>query len=108
MRFARLMVLPRVARVLLLVGLLDAADACAGAGSCPTSNGAALPRACDQLWLVRTRAFSCGDPRLHVGAYGAESPIGTFSDALMAEAKQKNWAVISMKKDWKKIFAFEK
>jgi len=39
--------------------------------------------------------------------YGAKSPIGTFSDALMAEAKQKNWTVISMKKDWKTIFAFE-
>jgi len=26
----------------------------------------------------------------------------------MAEAKKKNWTVISMKDDWKKIFAFEK
>ena len=41
-------------------------------------------------------------------AYGAESPIGTFSDALLAEAKEKNWIVISMKNDWKTIFAFEK
>ena len=40
--------------------------------------------------------------------YGAKSPIGTFSDALMAEAKDKNWTVISMKNDWKTIFAFEK
>jgi phosphoserine phosphatase len=39
--------------------------------------------------------------------YGAESKIGTFSDALMAEAKEKNWTVISMKDDWKHIFAFE-
>jgi hypothetical protein len=39
--------------------------------------------------------------------YGAKSPIGTFSDALMAEAKEKNWNVISMKDDWNKIFAFE-
>jgi hypothetical protein len=39
--------------------------------------------------------------------YGAESKIGTFSDALMAEAKEKNWTVISMKDDWKQIFAFE-
>jgi hypothetical protein len=37
-------------------------------------------------------------------AYGAKSPIGTFSDALLAEAKEKNWTVISMKNDWKKIF----
>ncbi len=40
-------------------------------------------------------------------AYGPKSPIGTFSDALMAEAKEKKWNVISMKDDWKKIFAFE-
>jgi len=40
-------------------------------------------------------------------AYGAESKIGTFSDALMAEAKKDGWTVISMKDDWKKIFAFE-
>ncbi len=40
-------------------------------------------------------------------AYGAASKIGTFSDALMAEAKQQGWIVISMKNDWKRIFAFE-
>jgi hypothetical protein len=40
-------------------------------------------------------------------AYGAESKIGTFSDALMAEAKAKQWTVISMKNDWKKIFPWE-
>jgi hypothetical protein len=37
-------------------------------------------------------------------AYGPESKVGTFSDALMAEAKDKGWIVISMKKDWKVIF----
>jgi phosphoglycolate phosphatase-like HAD superfamily hydrolase len=37
-------------------------------------------------------------------AYGAESKIGTFSDALMAEAKKKGWIVISMRDDWKTIF----
>ncbi len=40
-------------------------------------------------------------------AYGPDSKIGTFSDALMAEAKKDNWTVISMKDDWKKVFAFE-
>ena len=40
-------------------------------------------------------------------AYGAESKIGTFSDALMVEAKKDGWTVISMKDDWKTIFAFE-
>jgi len=37
-------------------------------------------------------------------AYGAESKIGTFSDALMAEANKKGWIVVSMKGDWKTIF----
>ena len=37
-------------------------------------------------------------------AYGADSKIGTFSDALMTEAKKKGWIVISMKDDWKTIF----
>jgi hypothetical protein len=37
-------------------------------------------------------------------AYGAESKIGMFSDALMAEAKKNSWTVISMKDDWKAIF----
>jgi hypothetical protein len=39
-------------------------------------------------------------------AYGPESKIGTFSDALMAEAKKSGWTVISMKKDWKVVFPF--
>jgi phosphoglycolate phosphatase-like HAD superfamily hydrolase len=41
-------------------------------------------------------------------AYGAESKIGTLSDALMSEAKKRNWTVISMKDDWKHVFPFEK
>jgi hypothetical protein len=40
-------------------------------------------------------------------AYGAGSKIGTFSDALMAKAEKNGWKVISMKNDWKKIFAWE-
>jgi hypothetical protein len=40
-------------------------------------------------------------------AYGRKSKMGTFTDALMAEAKKKGWTVISMKNDWKRIFAFE-
>ena len=31
-----------------------------------------------------------------------------MSEALIAEAKEKDWTVVSMKNDWKKIFAFEK
>jgi hypothetical protein len=33
--------------------------------------------------------------------------VGAFSQALYDEAKKKGWTVISMKNDWKKIFAFE-
>lgn len=37
-------------------------------------------------------------------AYGAESKIGTFSDSLMQEAKEKGWIVVSIKDDWKVVF----
>ena len=40
-------------------------------------------------------------------AYGPQSKIGTFPDALMAQAKKQGWVIISMKNDWKRIFAFE-
>jgi hypothetical protein len=40
-------------------------------------------------------------------AYGAKSKIGTFSNALMAEAKKNGWKVVSMKNDWKRIFTWE-
>ena len=40
-------------------------------------------------------------------AYGSQSHVGTFSDALMAEANQRGWTVISMKNDWKRVFSFE-
>jgi len=33
--------------------------------------------------------------------------FGTFSQSLMDEANKKGWIVISMKKDWKRIFAFQ-
>ena len=36
-----------------------------------------------------------------------ETKIGTLTQALYDEAKQKGWTVISMKNDWKKIFSFE-
>lgn len=40
-------------------------------------------------------------------AYGPESKVGTFSNSLMKEAKEKSWEIISMKNDWKVIFPFE-
>jgi phosphoglycolate phosphatase-like HAD superfamily hydrolase len=33
--------------------------------------------------------------------------VGTFSQALRDEAKKRGWVIISMKNDWKKIFAWE-
>jgi phosphoglycolate phosphatase-like HAD superfamily hydrolase len=36
-----------------------------------------------------------------------ESKFGTFTAALEDEAKKKDWTVISMKNDWKRVFAFE-
>ncbi len=40
-------------------------------------------------------------------AYGPKSKVGNFPDTLMAEAGKNGWTVISMKNDWKRIFAFE-
>jgi phosphoserine phosphatase len=37
-----------------------------------------------------------------------DSKIGTFTQALYDEAKKSGWIVISMKNDWKKVFAFER
>jgi phosphoserine phosphatase len=36
-----------------------------------------------------------------------DSRVGTFTPALFDEAKKNGWTVISMKNDWKRIFAFE-
>jgi len=37
-----------------------------------------------------------------------DTKVGTFSQALYDEAMKKGWVVISMKKDWKVVFPFEK
>jgi len=37
-----------------------------------------------------------------------DTRVGTFTQALYDEAKKQGWTVISMKDDWKKIFAFER
>lgn len=36
-----------------------------------------------------------------------DTKVGRFTQALWDEAQKKQWTVISMKKDWKRIFAFE-
>lgn len=48
------------------------------------------------------------DDAIREYAYDTESKVGTFSQSLMAEANQRHWQIISMKKDWKIIFPFEK
>src|SRR5437867_2600115 len=40
--------------------------------------------------------------------YGAEGKIGIFTPALMDLATKNGWTVVSMKDDWKTVFAFEK
>ncbi len=37
-----------------------------------------------------------------------DTKVGTFPQSLYDEAKAKGWTVISMKSDWKKIFAWER
>jgi hypothetical protein len=36
-----------------------------------------------------------------------DTKVGTFSQALYDEAKKEGWTVISMRNDWKRVFAFE-
>ncbi|HEY2826508.1 MAG TPA: HAD family hydrolase [Pirellulales bacterium] len=37
-----------------------------------------------------------------------DSKVGAFTEPLYDEAKSNGWTVISMKKDWKRVFQFEK
>lgn len=36
-----------------------------------------------------------------------DTHVGTFPEALMSEAAKSSWVVISMRTDWKRVFAFE-
>ncbi len=36
-----------------------------------------------------------------------DTKVGTFTQALYDEAKKNGWVIVSMKNDWRKIFAFE-
>jgi haloacid dehalogenase-like hydrolase len=48
------------------------------------------------------REYACGP------AQGLpDTKVGTFTQALYDEAKDDGWTVISMKNDWKRIFAFD-
>ena len=62
---------------------------------------------------ARLQMLVLHDDAIREYAYGPAnglpaSKVGTFSQALMDEAKKDDWTVISMKNDWKKIFASEK
>jgi len=51
------------------------------------------------------------DDAIREYAYGPaqglpDTKIGSFTPALYAEARKKNWTIISMKNDWKNIFSF--
>jgi uncharacterized protein (TIGR03000 family) len=52
------------------------------------------------------------DDRKREYAYGParglpESKVGTFTQELYDEAKDRGWVVVSMKDDWKRVFPFE-
>ena len=36
-----------------------------------------------------------------------DTKVGTFTQALYDQAKKQGWVVISMKDDWKRVFAWE-
>jgi phosphoserine phosphatase len=74
----------------------------------------------DQQMLEYTRAGSGArlamlvlhDDATREYAYGPaqglpDTKVGTFTQALYDEAMKKGWTVISMKNDWKRIFAFD-
>jgi haloacid dehalogenase-like hydrolase len=61
---------------------------------------------------VRLKMLLLHDDPAREYAYGPatglpDSRVGTFTQALYDEAKKKDWTIISMKNDWKRIFAFE-
>jgi hypothetical protein len=61
---------------------------------------------------ARLKMLVYHDDPMREYAYGPagglpDTKIGTFSDALMAEAKLRGWTVISMKNDWKRMFYFD-
>jgi phosphoserine phosphatase len=61
---------------------------------------------------VRLMMLVLHDDAAREYAYGPaaglpDSKVGTFTQALYDHAKASGWVVISMKNDWKRIFAFE-
>ena len=61
---------------------------------------------------VRLKMLVLHDDAAREYAYGPadglpDTKVGTFTQELFDEAKKDGWTVISMKNDWKRIFAFE-
>jgi phosphoglycolate phosphatase-like HAD superfamily hydrolase len=61
---------------------------------------------------ARLKMLVLHDDAVREYAYGPaqglpNSKVGTFTSALYEEAKKNGWSVISMKNDWKRIFAFD-
>ena len=61
---------------------------------------------------ARLSALVLHDDATREYAYGPaqglpDTKIGTFSQEMYDMAKQQHWTIISMKNDWKRIFAFE-
>jgi hypothetical protein len=48
-----------------------------------------------------------GNTRVWSGAKAPDTRVSTFTQALYDEPKKDGWTVISMKSDWKRIFALE-
>jgi len=36
-----------------------------------------------------------------------DSTVGTFPQSLYDEAQRSGWTIVSMKRDWRRIFAFD-
>jgi hypothetical protein len=61
---------------------------------------------------ARLKVLLLHDDAAREYAYGPaqglpDTRVGTFTQGLFDEAKAKGWTIISMKQDWKRVFAFE-
>ena len=67
-----------------------------GGGRRRAADDAGAARRCARASMPMARPKACQTRK-----------VGTFTQALYDEAKKDGWTVISMKNDWKRIFAFE-
>ena len=77
------------------------------------AGGAGMAVLAPEIWPgARLKMLVLHDDAAREYAYGPaaglpDSKVGTFTPALYDEAKKNGWPVISMKNDWKRIFAFD-